>query len=58
MSSEEPIYLTVPGEYITDYYRQQAVTLGIMTGRPVIVNVAAKPRWWQFWKRKKNHEQP
>ena len=53
MGDEEPIYLTAPGEHITDYDRQQAMELGMLTGRPVIVNVAANPRWWQFWKRKK-----
>lgn len=53
MSDEEPIYLTAPGEYITDDDRQQAMMMGMLTGRPVIVNVEPKPRWWQFWQRKK-----
>ena len=53
MSSEEPIYLQASGEYITDADRQTAMWIGMETGRPVIINTTPKPRWWQFWKRKK-----
>ncbi|NWO04198.1 MAG: hypothetical protein HLX50_00410 [Alteromonadaceae bacterium] len=53
MSSEEPIYLQAEGHYITDADRQQAMMMVMFTGRPIVVNVAPKPPWWQFWKRKK-----
>lgn len=57
MSSEEPIYIRAAGDHITDEDRATAMWLGVETGRPVIVNVkpatVPKPRWWQFWKRKK-----
>lgn len=53
MSDEEPIYLRAAGDHITDKEREVAMWLGMETGRTVIVNTAPKPRWWQFWKRKK-----
>jgi hypothetical protein len=53
MSSKEPIYIRTDNDHITDEDRKTAIWLGMETGHPVIVRVTPKPRWWQFWKRKK-----
>lgn len=53
MSDNEPIYIRSEEYYVTDADRKIAIRIGLETGRPVIVNATPKPRWWQFWKRKK-----